>query len=63
MIFKHFLATRFNIRIGPRDTTKNGETLLDDSWMDNRFKLFENYSLPFKRKIESTLLIIIWKNV
>ena len=46
MIFKHFLATRFNIRIGGWDTTKNGETLLDDSWMDNRFGLFENYCLP-----------------
>jgi len=46
MIFKHFLATRFNVRVGGWDTTKNGETLLDDSWMDNRFELFENYCLP-----------------
>lgn len=46
MIFKHFLATRFNVRIGGWDTTKNGETLLDDSWMDNRFELFENYCFP-----------------
>jgi hypothetical protein len=46
MIFKHFLATRFNVRIGGWDTTKNGEVLLDDSWMDNRFELFENYCLP-----------------
>jgi len=46
MIFKHFLATRFNVKIGGWDTTKNGETLLDDSWMDNRFELFENYCLP-----------------
>jgi len=46
MIYKHFLATRFNVRIGGWDTTKNGETLLDDSWMDNRFELFENYCFP-----------------
>jgi hypothetical protein len=46
MIFKHFLATRFNVRIGGWDTTKNGETLLNDSWMDNRFELFENYCFP-----------------
>lgn len=46
MIFKHFLATRFNVRIDGWDTTKNGEMLLDDSWMDNRFELFENYCFP-----------------
>jgi hypothetical protein len=46
MIFKHYLATRFNVRIGGWEKTKNGETLLDDSWMDNRFQLFENYCLP-----------------
>lgn len=46
MVFKHFLATRFNVRIGGLETTKNGETLLDDSWMDNRFELFENYCFP-----------------
>lgn len=46
MIYKHFLATRFNVRIGGWDTTKNGETLLDDIWMDNRFELFENYCFP-----------------
>jgi hypothetical protein len=46
MIFKHFLATRFNVRIGGSDATKNGEAILDDSWMDNRFELFENYCFP-----------------
>lgn len=46
MIFKHFLATRFNVRIGGWDTTKNGEMLLDENWMDNRFELFENYCFP-----------------
>lgn len=46
MIFKHFLATRFNVRIAGWNTTKNGDTLLDDSWMNNRFELFENYCFP-----------------
>lgn len=45
-MFKHFLATRFNIRVGNWETTKNGEMILDESWMEDRFKLFENYCLP-----------------
>ncbi len=46
MLYKHFLATRFNVKIGNWNTTKNGEPLLNDSWMDDRFKLFETYCLP-----------------
>jgi len=46
MQYKHFIATRFNLRIGNWETTKNGETLLTDQWMEDRFKLFETYCLP-----------------
>lgn len=46
MLFKHFLATRFNVKIGDWKTTKNGEPLLNDSWMEDRFRLFETYCLP-----------------
>ena len=43
---KHFLVTRFNIRFKEWETTKNGEKVLTDEWMEHRFRLFENYCLP-----------------
>jgi hypothetical protein len=46
MQFKHFVATRFNLRIGDWETTKNGEALLSEQWMEDRFRLFESYCLP-----------------
>lgn len=45
-MFKHLLATRFNVRIGDWKTTKNGEVLLTDKWMEDRFTLFESYCFP-----------------
>jgi hypothetical protein len=46
MLFRHFLSTRFNVKIGDWNTTKKGELLLNDIWMEDRFKLFETYCLP-----------------
>lgn len=43
---KHFLATRFNIRLEGWDTTKNNAPLNTDQWLKQRFYLFENYCLP-----------------
>jgi len=44
--FQHFLVTRFNLKIKGWDTTKNAESVLTDSWLQNRFELFETYCLP-----------------
>jgi len=42
-MFKHFIITRFNLRKDGWETTKNNEKLLTDSWLKERFDLFENY--------------------
>lgn len=43
---KHFLITRFNLRTELWKTTKNGELVLTDEWLTDRFELFESYCLP-----------------
>lgn len=43
---KHFLVTRFNLTVTEWKTTKNGEPVLTEKWLKNRFMLFENYCLP-----------------
>ena len=43
---KHFLVTRFNLTVSEWKTTKNGEPVLSEKWLKNRFLLFENYCLP-----------------
>ncbi|MEP6260724.1 MAG: glycosyltransferase [Gillisia sp.] len=44
-LFKHIIITRFNL---PKrwNTDKNGHTILDASWLEDRFELFENFCLP-----------------
>ena len=42
-MFKHFIITRFNLRKDGWEITKNNEKLLNDSWLKERFELFENY--------------------
>tara|TARA_R110002095_G_scaffold58372_1_gene50048 strand:- start:193 stop:1008 length:816 start_codon:yes stop_codon:yes gene_type:complete len=43
---KHYLLTRFNLTFKEWKTSKNGELVLTDKWLKNRFELFENYCLP-----------------
>ncbi len=45
-MFKHYLITRFNLRVDVWNVTKNNEKLLTDEWMDNRMWLFENFCFP-----------------
>jgi hypothetical protein len=45
-MFYHFLITRFNLKNPEWNVTKNNEALLDDTWMDERLSLFENYCYP-----------------
>jgi hypothetical protein len=42
----HFLVTRFNLRVNTWDTTKNGQKVLTEEWMFDRFRLFEQFCLP-----------------
>ncbi len=43
---KHFLITRFNLRVEEWKTSKTGIPVLTEDWLKNRFVLFENYCLP-----------------
>jgi hypothetical protein len=45
-MFQHLLITRFNLKNPDWKFTKNNDTLLDDQWMKERIKLFQNYCLP-----------------
>ncbi|PLX01859.1 MAG: hypothetical protein C0594_12510 [Marinilabiliales bacterium] len=44
-MFKHFIITRYNIRI-PGWEKKNNNPALNKDWLDHRFLLFKNYCLP-----------------
>lgn len=48
-MYKHFLITRFNLSRGLESrwqTTKNGDPLLTEEWLVDRFRLFETYCFP-----------------
>jgi len=45
-MFQHYIITRFNLRRKDWNTTKNNEVVLSDSWLKERFELFENYCFP-----------------
>ena len=40
----HYILTRFNLNLFARD--KYGNATLTEEWLENRFQLFETYSLP-----------------
>lgn len=40
----HFILTRFNVRLYPKD--KKGNNTLTPEWLEHRFQLFERYTLP-----------------
>lgn len=44
-MFKHFLITRYNLRIPGWTATRNNEPI-DDNWMNHRFEIFSKYCLP-----------------
>jgi hypothetical protein len=43
---KHFIGTRFNLKVADWKTTKSGNITLTKEWLEDRFNLFENYCLP-----------------
>ncbi|MEY8868853.1 glycosyltransferase [Meridianimaribacter flavus] len=45
-MFKHFIITRFNLRLKEWSVTKHGDDVLSETWLANRFQLFETYCLP-----------------
>ncbi len=45
-MFDHYIITRFNLRNPNWEAKNGGKPLLTDTWMDNRFRLFENFCLP-----------------
>jgi hypothetical protein len=45
-MFQHYLITRFNLRRQDWISTKNNEKVLSESWLEERFELFENFCFP-----------------
>ncbi len=45
-MFQHYIITRFNLRRTDWAITKNNEKVLSDSWLEERFELFENFCFP-----------------
>lgn len=45
-VFKHYIITRFNLRVDDWNYTKNNEVVLTEEWLDHRFLLFKNFCLP-----------------
>lgn len=43
---KHFIATRFNLKVDSWTTAKDGSMVLTDDWLEERFELFQKYCLP-----------------
>jgi hypothetical protein len=48
-LFQHFLITRFNLTSSFWNKTREGEQVLDESWLEDRFALFERHCLPSVR--------------
>ena len=47
---KHYIGTRFNLKVEEWKTTKSGKKALSEEWLKNRFQLFEDYCLPSFKK-------------
>jgi hypothetical protein len=45
-MYQYYIITRFNLRKSDWKTTKNDETVLSESWLQERFDLFDNYCFP-----------------
>jgi len=46
MRFKHYIITRFNVKVDAWKQTRNHENVLTEEWLDHRFLLFQKYCLP-----------------
>ena len=44
--FQHFIITRFNLTNETWNYDKNNVKVLDETWLNKRYKLFENYCFP-----------------
>ena len=42
-MFQHYIITRFNLRRDDWTETKNNEKVLTDSWLEERFELFDDF--------------------
>ena len=49
-MFQHYIITRFNLRRTDWKTTKNGDEVLSDVWLEERFELFDNYCFSSVKK-------------
>lgn len=45
-MFEHFLVTRFNLRNPAWTSSRSEHPALSEAWLQDRFKLFEQYCLP-----------------
>jgi hypothetical protein len=45
-MYQYYIITRFNLRRSDWKTTKNDEKVLSESWLQERFDLFDNYCFP-----------------
>lgn len=43
---KHFIITRFNLKLDSWKKAKDGSEVLTQHWLEDRWQLFENYCLP-----------------
>jgi hypothetical protein len=43
---KHFIVTRFNLKVEQWKTAKDGSLVLTEKWLEERFDLFEKYCFP-----------------
>ena len=49
-MFQHYIITRFNLRRDDWKMTRNDDLVLSDSWIEERFELFENFCFPSVKK-------------
>ena len=45
-MYQYYIITRFNLRRSDWKITKNDELVLSESWLEERFDLFDNYCFP-----------------
>lgn len=44
--FRHYIITRFNVRVDEWKQTRNKEMVLTDEWLKHRFDLFDRFCFP-----------------
>lgn len=43
---KHFILTRFNLKVEDWKTSKDNQPVLTEEWLKNRLEIFQNYCFP-----------------